>query len=209
MAVASGESLRANLKQMTRQKLVESAQECFEEKGYVKTSAEDITSRIGASRATFYLHFSGGKPEVLAEIFTESHIGPLLELMDKLDSLEEPLETADLRSWLEEYRSTYARTRSITRAWFQGEAKEGPALQGTADTIRDRFLDIMSSKVTAIRRRNRRRGTEEDSRLRALLMFVELDRFLYYAYLRNLPLNVELGLDLIAQRWSTTLMGES
>jgi AcrR family transcriptional regulator len=178
----------------------------FESVGYAKTSAEDITGLAGASRATFYLHFKG-KADVLAELVSELHITPVTELVDTLDELDD-VTVESLRNWLREFSAIYQRTRKIMRAWVQAGGLEGGELTGVADSMRDKFLDVMSAKVQAIRARNGLAVDADDARLRGLMMFVQIERFCYYVYLRNLNFDLDEGLDLIAIQWYATLTGE-
>ncbi|WP_328813486.1 TetR/AcrR family transcriptional regulator [Rhodococcus sp. NBC_00297] len=59
-------SLQEQQREFTRYRLVDSAFELFRTKGYIATTAEDIASAVGCSRATFYLHFKS-KSAVLIE----------------------------------------------------------------------------------------------------------------------------------------------
>jgi AcrR family transcriptional regulator len=200
-------SLREDQKRMTRDKLIAAARECFEMQGYAKTSVEDITARVGASRATFYLHFKG-KPEVLAEIFTQSHIRRVLDLVESLDAMLEPLSMTGIEKWLESYRIIYRDTRGVIRAFIQGESREGSELHPVSDAVRNSFLDVMSRKVVAIRRRQGLSADSADARIRALLMFTELERFCFYVYLRGQPFNIGLGMKMIAEEWYRKLSVE-
>ncbi|MEV5848571.1 TetR/AcrR family transcriptional regulator [Streptomyces sp. NPDC051985] len=191
---------------MTRQKLVAAARERFEAVGYANTSADDITALAGASRATFYLHF-GGKADVLAEIVSEVHIAPVIKLVESLGELDD-ITVDSLRQWLVEFSGIYRRTRKIMRAWVQAGGREGGQLIGIADGMRDTFLDVMSARVAAIREKGNLPVDPEDARLRSLLMFVQIERFCYYVYLRNLRFDLDAGLDLIASQWYATLTGE-
>jgi AcrR family transcriptional regulator len=200
-------TLREDQKRMTREKLITAARECFEDKGYAQTSVEDITGRVGASRATFYLHFKG-KPEVLAEIFTRSHITRVLELVESLDAMPEPLTIEDIERWLDSYRTIYRETRGVVRAFIQGESREGTELHPVSDAVRNSFLDVMSRKVYAIRERGGLPVDAADARIRALLMFTVLERFCYYVYLRNQSFNISHGMRLIAEEWYRKLSGD-
>ncbi|MDQ4111594.1 MAG: TetR/AcrR family transcriptional regulator [Actinomycetota bacterium] len=44
-------------REFTRSRLLDEALELFRTKGYFATTADDISSAVGCSRATFYLHF--------------------------------------------------------------------------------------------------------------------------------------------------------
>src|SRR4051794_21918442 len=50
-------TLRAAQKAMTRKLLLESGLELFLEQGYAATKVEEIASRAGTTRVTFYAHF--------------------------------------------------------------------------------------------------------------------------------------------------------
>lgn len=50
-------SLRDRQRELTRQSILEAALEAFADKGYSSVTVDDIVSRAGVSRATFYLHF--------------------------------------------------------------------------------------------------------------------------------------------------------
>jgi AcrR family transcriptional regulator len=51
-------SLREAQKQLTHERLLDAAAELFSTQGYASTTIEDIATSAGATRATFYLHFS-------------------------------------------------------------------------------------------------------------------------------------------------------
>jgi AcrR family transcriptional regulator len=51
-------SLREAQKALTRTRLLDAAAELFAREGYTATTIEDIATAAGATRATFYLHFS-------------------------------------------------------------------------------------------------------------------------------------------------------
>jgi AcrR family transcriptional regulator len=205
MVGAGTPSLRDDLKQVTRRKLLTAAREAFEESGYTKTSGEDIAMRAGASRATFYLHF-GGKYDALAEIVSEVHFTPVLELVETLDDIDIP-DVEHIRAWLGSFDAIYRRTRRIMRAWVQAGASDGASLRAVADEMRERFLDAVSGKVTAVRLRAGHVVEPEDARLRALMMFLEVERLCFYLHVRNLDLDAEAGLDLVAEHWNSILRG--
>ena len=94
------------------------------------------------------------------------------------------------------------------RAWVQAGGREGGQLVGIADSMRDKFLDVMSAKVMAIREKKGLPVQPDDARLRGLMMFVQIERFCYYVFLRNPKFNLDAGLDLIASQWYDTLTGE-
>ncbi|HEY9263126.1 MAG TPA: helix-turn-helix domain-containing protein, partial [Mycobacterium sp.] len=56
-ARAPRQSLREVQKQVTRERLIEAAAEEFRNRGFNETTAENIATAAGASRATFYVYF--------------------------------------------------------------------------------------------------------------------------------------------------------
>lgn len=50
-------TLRAAQKEMTRRRLLSTALELFQERGYVNTTIDEIAAAAGTTRVTFYAHF--------------------------------------------------------------------------------------------------------------------------------------------------------
>ncbi|MFA7266363.1 MAG: TetR/AcrR family transcriptional regulator [Candidatus Nanopelagicales bacterium] len=55
-------------RQLTRDRMLDTALQLFSEHGYLGVRVEDIATRSGVSRATFYKHFSE-REQILAELF--------------------------------------------------------------------------------------------------------------------------------------------
>lgn len=63
-----GPATRSTGRAVTRDRMLDSALQLFSEHGYLGVRVEDIATRSGVSRATFYKHFSE-REQVLAELF--------------------------------------------------------------------------------------------------------------------------------------------
>ena len=50
-------NLRVEQKEQTRQRLLDTALDLFETKGYAATTIDDIAAAAGTTRVTFYAHF--------------------------------------------------------------------------------------------------------------------------------------------------------
>ncbi|MGV9867161.1 TetR/AcrR family transcriptional regulator [Rhodococcus koreensis] len=192
-------TLREEQKLLTRRKLVEAARTVFEQNGYANSAIDEITRRAGASRATFYLHFEN-KPAILLEVFRTAHLEPVLAAMDQLDT-EVPLSKASIRNFINDYVGIYDGTRGVMRAWIQGESQEGSSRKSVSDELRGAFLDVMSEKISVIRRKAGLKVSKNDSRMRALLMFAQIERFCFYTSLRNVNVDTEKAMDLMAAAW--------
>jgi AcrR family transcriptional regulator len=198
-------SLREDHRQVTRNRILDAAAGVFAKRGYSGTSTADIVDAAGLSRGTFYLHFKN-KAEVLIEVVTRSHFQPALELISHLGDLD-PASPKQLEPWLGEFLELYDRTSLIVRAWMQGEGKEGALLTPIHDQFMNTFVDTMTSRISALRSTAARKtkSNSDDLRLRALLMFVELERFCYYVCIRHADFDRVKGIRLLATMWYSVL----
>lgn len=192
-------SLREDQKAFTRSKLIEAAKQLFETRGYAQTSAEDIAAEAGASRATFYLHF-GNKAELLSLLFEEEHVTPVMQLISRFGTMD-GLSEKEIRAWIGAYANLYSETRSVMRAWMQGESREG-TLRPVYDRVLDALLDTLGDRIAAAAVGSGGKPIKRsDARVRALLMFSQLERFCYYQFIRQMDIPRERGLDLVANSW--------
>src|SRR5947208_2302957 len=100
-AVSEGAvSLREQQKLFTRRRLLDAAIALFDRNGFANTTAEEITRAAGASRATLYAYFPGGKDEILRELRTEMWAAAAVfyETFGELPSWSR----AQIRQWLDE-----------------------------------------------------------------------------------------------------------
>lgn len=96
-----------------RQELLDAALELFYEKGYEKSSINDIIDRVGVSKGAFYYYFNSKEDvlETIAEQYTERILavaGPIVR--DNRLSAVEKLNT--VVSKILEYKETLARERT-------------------------------------------------------------------------------------------------
>jgi AcrR family transcriptional regulator len=93
-------SLREAQKQLTRARLLDAAAELFSTQGYAATTIEDIATAAGATRATFYLHFSSKSDVVHGFYAALVEYDP--DYADLIDAAREPTE-AGLHEWLRRF----------------------------------------------------------------------------------------------------------
>jgi AcrR family transcriptional regulator len=96
---------REQQRRQTRERLLSSALEVFEARGYAESSLEEISERAGYTRKAVYSNFSG-KSELLLEIVEarfQSHIARIEALLDDEASTEH--KTLDVGSMLADYLS--------------------------------------------------------------------------------------------------------
>jgi AcrR family transcriptional regulator len=94
---------RDQQRQLTRERLLSSALEVFEARGYAESSLEEIAERAGHTRKAVYSNFSG-KGELLLEIVERrfrSHIAHIEAILDRETSPER--KTVDVGSIFADY----------------------------------------------------------------------------------------------------------
>ena len=96
---------RQQQRRQTRERLLSSALEVFEARGYAESSLEEIAERAGYTRKAVYSNFAG-KSELLLEIVEQrfqSHIDRIEALLEKDASTES--KTLDVGSMFADYLS--------------------------------------------------------------------------------------------------------
>lgn len=102
---------------------MDSALRAFEEKGYAATTVDDIATGAGATRTTFYLHFSS-KVELLWVVLAD--LDALVARSDSM-SLEQVVAAGDraqIRSWAERRFNQWPEVMPRLRAAFQAAGVE-------------------------------------------------------------------------------------
>lgn len=84
----------------TRKRICDAAHECFVRAGVVGTSVDDIVTKAGVSRATFYLHYNS-KEAILVDLLRAQSV-PLQKLYGRLRDIGN-LEIGAIRAWIELY----------------------------------------------------------------------------------------------------------
>ena len=192
-------SLRDDQKEMTRLRFVSTGKKLFISQGYVRTSADQIASEAGTSRATFYLHYTG-KPALLAEIFQAEHVAPLMKLIERLGAAG-PGDLKALNEWIRAYAAHYRKTKALMRAWMQAQTQEGAELHALSDNLLQEIINAIAEQVAAANHALTP-ITPGEARLRAMMMFAELERYCYYVHIRHKEYDEERALELITTSWA-------
>lgn len=173
-------SLRAAQKAFTRSKLITAARDVFEEKGYLNSSIDDITTRAGATRATLYLHFSS-KAEVATAVWEREVEEPTAELWKtlKLVLVNQGLTESSLKNhWfpavLEHYEE---RGTVIQEIWQAGVIEPGvkEKLNQASEHVRDLLVAALEDET---------RFTKTELRVRAAGAFA-LQSYLFIALIED------------------------
>ncbi len=162
-------SLREAQKQLTRQRLLDSAQEIFSTKGYVNATVDDIAATAGASRATFYLHFES-KLAILIEIST-SAVVPTPELYAGLDQALSEGSRASIEGAIDRIISWWEDNSGFMQAW--GEA----AMVEPEVPRRERHMAKEYFQAMPFLRSCWPPAQQDKARLRISLFVMQLERY--------------------------------
>lgn len=195
-------SLRDRQREMTREALLKGASEAFSEHGYSDVTIDDIASRAGTSRGTFYLHFTKG--QVLAELIQRAFFA---ELGSSSESglfadlrAAAPYTVESLSEWLEGYIAVWQRHKLLVRAWMEGDATD-PEVEKMTRWRVERAVEVLSDVLSEQRPDDAAPADEKLLRARATLMDLQLQSFCFNVVVRGLRVDYELGLRALAEQW--------
>jgi len=191
------ESLRVLQKKETLQLLIKAATHLFLKKGYAQTTIEEIASRAGASRATFYLHFAR-KWQVLRQIAEDTTLPESLEYYRRLDAMGVPTRE-DLRAWLIDAFSYFDRHKKLLDVYREAKSIEPEIGRHNIEFLR-RCVDQMPQYLA-------RWGTEREAyaKLRLNMLTIQLDDAYSLAIGGDPDVNRELVAEALLEYWMVGL----
>jgi AcrR family transcriptional regulator len=179
----------------TRERVLRVAQRLFCELGVEATTVDQIAREAGTSRPNFYLHFSG-KEEVLHVLRREMWRMAQGFYEDFAQLPDTSLQT--LRAWVDRVACAWRRDGGITRIVLGAtpQAVEHEYQQNLAQ-----YVDAVTSDANKWRTFSR-----AESRARAYLLIVQLERCMNDQDHIDLPVDREALLDTLAAVWAATLV---
>jgi len=184
-------SLREAQRQFTHERLIDAAQQEFDERGYVAARIDDIATRAGATRATFYLHFHG-KSDVILELLDRGR-ADFHPLWDQLAELPRSPSLQEVRAWVQAAAEVWERHAARSRVVVQA-VNADPELAATQDAREQTEIDLLTAAV-------RHMGWADDAhaRLECTLLFAQLARsFHLWSFGGERDPRV---LDIVAETW--------
>ncbi|MEV5050070.1 TetR/AcrR family transcriptional regulator [Arthrobacter sp. LAR12-1-1.1] len=198
---APRQSLREVQKQVTRERLIEAASEEFRSRGFNETTAENIASAAGASRATFYVYFRT-KAEIVAELMRRSQ-SDVMAAYRRLDDLEDP-DQASILDWLDDTIMLWRERSSDFTTMEQALAND--------DLVTETWMTILGDTYKVMPRTFARYTDpvqHERARLHLLTLQMALDRTMFFTILRGRPLDMALLKDVLAMQWLAFVRGDA
>lgn len=188
-------SLREEQKRLTRRRLLEAAQSVFSNSGYVNATVDDIVAGAGASRATFYLHFSS-KLDVLFEVSaavtkdTADYYAALDEGLADGSRAALKAAVADIVSWFEDHSG-------LMQAWGEAAMVE-PEVARKGRQRMEEFFQAMPHLQGSWPA-----SLQDHARLRLSLFFMQLERFFQrHAVMGEWDAPRELLVDVLTDVWA-------
>jgi AcrR family transcriptional regulator len=162
-------------------------------RGYASTTIDDIAGAAGATRRTFYLHFTA-KADVIIELVTEAR-AEFHPLWDILGQLSPRPDREAIRGWLMAITATWKSSRERTRVIFDAIGAE-PELNELRDRWHEEQLDLLFSAL-----RHMEWESEAYARIECMLLLAELERGFEFWNAEHDVGSEEILLDVLADHW--------
>jgi AcrR family transcriptional regulator len=188
---------RETQKRETRERLIEAGESEFRQRGYNETTAENIATAAGTSRATFYVYFKS-KTEVVLELMRR--ISPeVLKAYSNLDAIAVH-DLDHVRTWLRETIALWEERRAEFTAIEQALADDDAVANMWVATLGDSYVEMPRTfgRITEPAGRER-------ARLHLMTLQAALDRMMFFATIRRQPLDMELLVEVLAAQWLSFL----
>jgi AcrR family transcriptional regulator len=186
-------SLREAQKRLTRERLIAAGEAEFKIRGYNETTAENIATSAGTSRATFYVYFKS-KAEVVLELMQRS-APDVLSAYSDLDTITKPT-LKNVRSWLRATMALWDTRRNDFTIMEQALAND--------DAVTDLWISTLANTYQVMPRTFGRLTNAKDherARLHLLTLQSGLERMMYFAVIRRRPVKMDLLLDTLTVQW--------
>ncbi len=164
------QSLRSQLKRLTKEKLISSALELFARNGFRATSVGDIAKAAGTTPTTFYRYFSS-KSDIARLL--QDHINvDVKKNFDRLDEVRRPTKQA-IRGWMDQYDQMWQRTHVLCEAYWEATS--------TDEELAAELVPVTYKLTESMKLVNSITDPETKSRFqsRLVLMYLLMDRLLY------------------------------
>jgi AcrR family transcriptional regulator len=172
-------NLREAQKAFTRQRILDAARDLFYRQGYYGTTVDQIVSTAGASRPTFYLHFSD-KEEILTELIASYASRAALQM----ERLPGPLPTLDeVRNWLLDM-ARFTEHEKVTLSTIGEVTAHAISMPDYMTATLDVAMAALSRRAPAFAASQRNDAIGIEARARADLFMIEIS-YAAMAYWKN------------------------
>ena len=164
------QSLRSQLKRLTKERLISSAIELFAKNGFRATSVSDIAKAAGTTPTTFYRYFSS-KSDIARLL--QDHINvDVKSTFERLDDVKRPTKQA-IRGWVDQYDQMWQRNHVLCDAFWEATSAD-PQLAAELVPVTYRLTESIKLVQSLAEGENKSRF-----QTRLVLMYLLMDRLLY------------------------------
>jgi AcrR family transcriptional regulator len=164
------QSLRSQLRRLTKERLISSAIELFAKNGFRATSVGDIAKAAGTTPTTFYRYFSS-KSDIARLL--QDHINvDVKATFERLDDVKRPTKQA-IRGWVDQYDQMWQRNHVLCDAFWEATSTD-PQLAAELVPITYRLTESIKF-VQSLGEGE----TKSKFQTRLVLMYLLMDRLLY------------------------------
>ncbi|WP_167477400.1 TetR/AcrR family transcriptional regulator [Nocardia arthritidis] len=192
-------TLRDEQKSQTRARLLDAAKELFTARGYAAVRVDEIAAAAGASRATFYLHFTS-KLEVLRAVAEEGTAPSARHFYQDLDRVLDTGSRAEFVAWMTRAIAWFHEYKDLLPAWDEATALE-PEFREIA---RRGIMSLPESMTSYLSRWPEAR--RDEARLRVELLVAQLERFFTrWAMQGTIDVTAEQAAEVLGDIWYPAL----
>ncbi|MBT2248174.1 TetR/AcrR family transcriptional regulator [Arthrobacter sp. BHU FT2] len=191
--------VQASHRELTRALLTDAAIRVFGERGYTRSTIDQIAAEAGTSRATFYLHFRT-KGDLLKDLMQRAGTA-FEEPYARLAAALQAYDREAVREWILEAMSRWADVEDIMRPVYE-------AANADPDTYREIFpedLPGMAAMSGALLEAGVMHSAEQ-AHIYAVILHSPL-LHLFRKHLRGEPFDHGYAARAIAQAWTDTITG--
>lgn len=191
-------TVREELREVTRQRLLSSAEQIFHRDGYSGTTVGSIATAANVSRATFYLHFTD-KSDVLMTLM-RANLAETPDYWREVDAALVDGNREALRASLANTLNWYEQHSNLLRPVREALAANPHLGQQVKGSFAG-FADEMSGYLARVPAADRDRA-----HVRLQLLMIQLDQLAYrLVVLGNRSIDREVMLDEVTDIWRLTL----
>lgn len=193
--------LRSQLRQLTKERLVDAAVELFVEKGYRATSVADIAAAAGTTPTTFYRYFPTKSD--IARLLQDRINVEVKKTLDALDQIKRPTRAA-IREWVDQYGQMWQRMHVLCDAYWEATATDSKLAAELVPITRELIdsMELISSMPEG--------KSREKFQSRLVLLYLLMDRLFYLVTIQGHSATATRMLDEFAEiTWDALFSGSA
>lgn len=186
-------TLREAQKRMTREMLLDAGLEMFGRKGYAGATIDDIAKAAGATRTTFYLHFSS-KADLVSQLLRRAE---QIMVGTQGPPLSEVVRSGDrqlIRAWLDSRVEQWDTIKPYMLASYEASHE-----QDVAERTEQWFEDVVGQMAEGLTQADR--FDPEVRRIRSILAFGELEYLSRRYFVIGWRIDKEIVMDELTSSW--------